>query len=207
MNLPYDPDDALRTLRRADPTLGGLIDRVGPLRLERRPPYDPFRALLRSIIYQQLSGKAAATIHGRVLALFPEEEHPSPQQILELPDEELRGAGVSRAKVAALNDLAAKALSGVVPPMADLEALDDEAVIARLTQVRGVGRWTAQMLLLFYLGRPDVLPATDLGVQKGFMLTYGLDALPKPKELLDYGERWRPYRSVASWYCWRALDL
>ncbi|MDX1545518.1 MAG: DNA-3-methyladenine glycosylase [Rhodothermales bacterium] len=206
MSLPYDPGDALRTLRRADATLGALIDRIGPFRLERRPPYDPFQALARSIIYQQLSGKAAATIHGRVLDLFPDAGHPTPQQLLDAPDDVLRSAGVSRNKVAALKDLAAKTLDGVVPPMADLEALDDHAVIERLTQVRGVGRWTAEMVLLFYMGRPDVLPATDLGVQKGFMLTYDLDALPTPKALTTHGERWRPYRSVAAWYLWRAVD-
>ena len=206
MSLPYDPDDAIATLRQADATLGTLIDRVGPLRLDRRPPYDPFQALLRSIIYQQLSTKAAATIHGRVMDLFPDAEHPAPQQILATPDETLRGVGVSRAKVAAIKDLAARTEDGTVPPMDVLETLDDETIIERLTVVRGVGRWTVEMLLLFYLGRPDILPITDLGVRKGFMLTYGLAELPTPKQLQAHGERWRPFRSVASWYCWRALD-
>ena len=207
MSLPYDPDAALNTLSEADPTLAHLFERVGPFELELRSvDSSPFDALMRAIIYQQLSGKAAATIHRRVLALFPGDAPPDPAEILAVPEESLRGAGMSRAKVAAVKDLAAKTIDGVVPSAEHLDAMDDETIIDRLTAVRGIGRWTAEMLLIFYLGRPDVLPATDLGVRKGFMLTYGLDDLPKPSELADYGQRWQPYRSVASWYLWRSLD-
>ena len=207
MSLPYDPDVALTVLRQADPTLAQLFERVGPFELELRTiDSNPFDALMRAIIYQQLSGKAAATIHRRVLALFPGDDPPDPEEVVAMPEASLRGAGMSRAKVAAVKDLAAKTIEGVVPAADHLNDLDDEAIIERLTAVRGVGRWTAEMLLIFYLGRPDVLPVTDLGVRKGFMLTYGLDDLPKPSELADYGRRWQPYRSVASWYLWRSLD-
>ena len=207
MSLPYDPDVAINVLTQADPPLAKLIEQVGPFRLALRSmDGGPFHALMRSIIYQQLSGKAAATIHRRVLALFPGDTPPDPEEILAVPEESLRGAGMSRAKVAAVKDLAAKTLDGTVPSMEHLDDMDDQTIIDRLTAVRGIGRWTAEMLLIFYLGRPDVLPVTDLAVRKGFMLTYGLDDLPKPSELADYGQRWQPYRSVASWYFWRALD-
>ena len=207
MSLPYDPDVAINVLTQADPPLARLIEQVGPFELELRSvDSSPFDALMRAIIYQQLSGKAAATIHRRVLALFPGDALPDPEEILAVPEDSLRGSGMSRAKVAAVKDLAAKTLDGVVPPIEYLHEMDDESIIDRLTAVRGIGRWTAEMLLIFYLGRPDVLPVTDLGVRKGFMLTYGLDDLPKPSELADYGQRWQPYRSVASWYLWRALD-
>jgi DNA-3-methyladenine glycosylase II len=207
MALPYDPAVAL-TMLRTDPPMAELIEQAGPFHLELRSvDAAPFDALMRAIIYQQLSGKAAATIHGRVLDLFPGDEPPDPEEVLAVPDETLRGAGMSRAKVAAVKDLAAKALDGVVPDHDDLHAMDNDEIIARLTSVRGIGQWTVEMLLIFYLGRPDVLPVTDLGVRKGFMLTYGLDDLPKPAELADYGKRWQPYRSVASWYLWRANDL
>ena len=207
MALPYDPDEALKVLSDSDPTLAKLFERVGPFALELRSvDSSPFDALMRAIVYQQLSGKAAATIHRRVLALFPGDAPPDPEEILSVPEEALRGAGMSRAKVAAVKDLAAKTLDGVVPSSAHLAEMDDEAIIDRVTAVRGIGRWTAEMLLIFYLGRPDVLPVSDLGVRKGFMLTYGLDDLPKPTELADYGRRWQPYRSVASWYLWRSLD-
>lgn len=208
MSLPYDPDEATTVLAEADPLLAHLIERVGPFHLELRSiDASPFHALMRAIIYQQLSGKAAATIHGRVLALFPGDAAPDPDEILAMPVEALRGAGMSRAKVAAVKDLAAKTLDGVVPPLEHFDDMDDEAIIDRLTAVRGIGRWTVEMLLIFYLGRPDVLPVTDLGVRKGFMLAYGLDDLPHPSELADYGARWQPYRSVASWYLWRSLDV
>lgn len=206
MPLPYDPAVALEALQ-ADPPLARLIEQVGPFELELRSMISPFQALMSSIIYQQLSGKAAATIQRRVHALFPGDAPPDPDEILAVPEEALRGAGMSRAKVAAVKDLAAKALDGVVPARLALGAMDNDEIITRLTTVRGIGRWTVEMLLIFYLGRPDVLPVTDLGVRKGFMIAYGLDALPKPTELARYGERWHPYRSVASWYLWRANDL
>ncbi len=206
MSLPYDPAVALDVLR-ADPPLASLIEQIGPFRLELRSMISPFQALMSSIIYQQLSGKAAATIQRRVHALFPGDEPPDPDEILAIEEEALRGAGMSRAKVAAVKDLAAKALDGVVPARRRLSEMDNDEIITRLTTVRGIGRWTVEMLLIFHLGRPDVLPVTDLGVRKGFMIAYGLDDLPKPAELAQYGERWQPYRSVASWYLWRANDL
>ena len=207
MSLPYDPDVAIKALVQADPPLERLIEQVGPFRLELRSVLSPFQALMRSILFQQLSGKAAATIERRVHALFPGDEPPDPEEILATPEEALRGAGMSRAKVAAVKDLAAKALDGIVPSHDHLTEMDNDEIIARLTTVRGIGQWTVEMLLIFHLGRPDVLPITDLGVRKGFMIAYDLDDLPKPSELAQYGRRWQPYRSVASWYLWRANDL
>lgn len=205
MSLHYDPGQAMAALAAADPAMAALMQRAGPFTLEPETPLSPFQALLRSIVYQQLSGRAAATILGRVLALLPDDRH-GPEGLLALPEEALRGAGLSRAKTAAVRDLAERTLDGTVPTLDALHGLDDETIVERLTTVRGVGRWTVEMLLIFRLGRPDVLPATDLGVRKGFWLTYGGAALPAPRALLDHGERWRPYRSVASWYLWRAVD-
>lgn len=207
MSLLYNPDEAVSCLRQKDHDLALLIDRAGAFTLEPRTFLSPFQALMRAIVYQQLSGKAASTIYNRVLALFPGEEVPDPHDLLETTDDSLRGAGMSRAKVAAVKDLAAKTLDGIVPTMDDLLDMGDQDIIDRLTQVRGIGPWTVEMLLIFNLGRPDILPVTDLGVRKGFMLTFGLDDLPSPRELTSYGERWKPYRSVASWYLWRAVDI
>ena len=207
MGLLYDAEEAIRVLSRADRTLGKLIAQVGPVRIDPPGRLNPFQALMRSIVYQQLSGKAAATIYGRVRALFPGSRTLKPEQILETPAEVLRGAGMSGAKVRAAKDLAEKALEGVVPTGAQLRKMSDEAVLERLTQVWGIGEWTVQMVLMFQLGRPDVLPVKDLGVRKGFMLTYGLDGMPEEKEMIDYCACWGPYRSVGSWYMWRAVDL
>ncbi|TFG43836.1 MAG: DNA-3-methyladenine glycosylase 2 family protein [Gemmatimonadales bacterium] len=168
--------------------------------------HSPFEEVLESIVYQQLSGKAAATIYGRVRALFPPRRVLSPQALLDTPDEALRGAGLSRAKLAAARDLAAKTLEGVVPTAAALRRMPDDEIIERLTAVRGVGMWTVQMLLIFRLGRPDVLPIHDLGIQKGFQKTYRTRQWPKPERIERAGEKWRPFRSVASWYLWRATD-
>jgi DNA-3-methyladenine glycosylase II len=165
-----------------------------------------FDALAESIAYQQLNGKAAATIWGRVRALYPKSKWLDPVKALGTPDEMLRAAGLSRAKTAALKDLAAKTIDGTVPSGRALLQMSDEEIIARLTQVRGIGRWTVEMLLLFDLGRPDVWPVDDYGVRKGFAKTFGKRKLPTPKELMKYGEKWRPYCSVAAWYFWRALD-
>jgi DNA-3-methyladenine glycosylase II len=207
MPLSYDPAEAVQTLRQSDPLLAALMERAGPCTLEAGSLASPFQALLRSIIYQQLAGRAAATIHGRVLALFGE-EHPTPEQLLAMPEDDLRGAGLSRSKLAAARDLAAKTLEGVVPQTEDaLLAMPDDEIVQRLTAVRGIGPWTVEMLLIFHLGRPDVLPVTDFGVQTGFMLLHGHDALPTPTALRQHGECWRPFRSVASWYLWRAVDL
>ncbi|HEX6643470.1 MAG TPA: hypothetical protein VF037_02275 [Gemmatimonadales bacterium] len=204
--LSFDPDAAVRHLRRADPVLGRLMRRAGPCLLRPSATQSLFHALSESIVYQQLSGKAAATIFGRVVALYAPRRFPRPEDVLATPDATLRAAGLSTAKTAALKDLAAKTLDGTVPPMARVRRLPDDEIIERLTAVRGIGAWTAQMLLMFRLGRPDVLPVADLGVRKGFALTYGLDDLPTPVELAEHAERWRPYRSVGSWYMWRALD-
>jgi DNA-3-methyladenine glycosylase II len=166
----------------------------------------PFDALAESIAYQQLSGKAAATIFGRVRALYPKRKWLDPEQLLATPNETLRAAGLSRAKTAALKDLAARTIDGTVPAGRALIRMSDDEIIARLTTVRGIGRWTVEMLLLFDLGRPDVWPVDDYGVRKGFAKTFGRRQLPTPKQLTKFGEKWRPYRSVAAWYFWRALD-
>jgi 3-methyladenine DNA glycosylase/8-oxoguanine DNA glycosylase len=166
----------------------------------------PFDALAESIAYQQLTGKAAATIFGRVRALYPKRKWLDPKQLLATPDEALRAAGLSRAKTAALKDLAAKTIDGTVPSGRALLRMTDDEIITRLTTVRGIGRWTVEMLLLFNLGRPDVWPVDDYGVRKGFAKTFRRRELPTPKQLMKLGEKWRPYRSVAAWYFWRALD-
>ena len=207
--------EAVKALAAADPKLGALMARVGACRLARKEAQTPFETLLESIIHQQLTGKAAATILARVKALFPRDV-PTPAKLAALSDERLRGAGLSRGKTASLKDLAAHALKGEIPDFATLERLDNEAIVERLTVVHGVGRWTVEMLLIFRLGRLDVLPATDYGVRKGFAVTFGRrpsrgrakenQPLPSPTDLLAHGERWRPYRSIASWYLWRSLD-
>ena len=166
----------------------------------------PFDALAESIAYQQLTGKAAATIFARVRALYPKRKWLDPKQLLATPDETLRAAGLSRAKTAALKDLAAKTIDGTVPSGRALVRMTDDEIITRLTTVRGIGRWTVEMLLLFDLGRPDVWPVDDYGVRKGFAKTFGRRKLPTPKQLMKFGEKWRPYRSAAAWYFWRALD-
>jgi DNA-3-methyladenine glycosylase II len=204
--LCYDPGEAVRRLAAADRVLAALISRAGPFAMQLRPLQSPFEALARNIIYQQLHGKAAAAIHARVLSISGGKRL-RPEHILVTPDGPLRAAGLSASKLAALRDLAAKAADGTVPTLARLRRMTDDEIVARLTEVRGVGRWTVEMLLMFGLGRPDVLPTGDYAVRKGFAVTYGCGEMPKPKELEAYGERWRPYRSVASWYMWRALEL
>lgn len=166
----------------------------------------PFDALAESIAYQQLSGKAAATIWGRVRSLYPRKRHLDPELVAVTPDEKLRAAGLSRSKVAALKDLAAKAMDGTIPSARALEKMTDQEIVERLTQVRGIGRWTVEMLLLFDLGRPDVWPVHDYGVRKGFAKTFRKRKLPTPQQMEKHGEKWRPYRSLAAWYFWRALD-
>lgn len=189
-------------LAQVCPIMAGLVATNPPF-VPTRGDLDPYTALLRAVVYQQLSGKAAATIHGRVLALF-DAPYPAPAALLALPDEALRGAGLSRQKTAALRDLAEKRLSGVVPDAAALESLEDADIIARLTSVRGVGRWTVEMYLIFTLGRPDVLPLNDLGIHRGVERALG-KAL-SPKELAEFGQRWAPHRSAASWHLWRLSD-
>ena len=203
----YDWDRALAHLRRRDPALSRIIDRVGPRRPARLgSAQTPFAALLRAIVHQQITGKAAGNIHRRLLALFPG-RRPSARALLALGDDELRGAGLSRPKVLAVRDLAARAAARRIPSRRALDGMDDEAIVGRLIEIRGVGRWSVEMLLIFALDRPDVLPATDLGVRRGFMVCRRAGALPEPAELLAQGEIWRPYRSVASWYLWRASEL
>ena len=204
--LDYDPVLACRHLSDADPLLGALIERVGPCLLRPRRTQSLFAAVARAIVYQQLSGSAAATILGRVQALYAPKRFPTPRDILATPPERLRAAGLSTAKTAALRDLAERSLDGTVPPIRRVRLMADEEVIERLVQVRGVGRWTAEMLLMFRLGRGDVLPVGDLGIRKGFALIFGNRRLPAAITIERRAERWRPYRSVACWYLWRALE-
>jgi DNA-3-methyladenine glycosylase II len=196
----------LAHLTRADPILGGVIRAAGPLKLELRD-HEPVQALAQAIAHQQLNGTAANTILRRLVATCGKSDFPTPQEILDASAEAVRAAGFSFAKVAALKDLAAKTLAAIVPDRRTLATLEDAVIIERLTQVRGVGRWTVEMLLMFQLGRPDVLPVDDFGVRAGFRAAYGLKRLPKPKVLALWGERWKPYRSAAAWYLWRALEL
>jgi len=201
-----DHKKAHRHLANTDPRMAQLIARSRRYDIAPAISIRPFDALAESIAYQQLSGKAAATIFGRVRALYPKRKRLDPEQLLATPDETLRAAGLSRAKTAALKDLAAKTIDGTVPSSRALLRMSDDEIIARLTQVRGIGRWTVEMLLLFDLGRPDVWPVDDCGVRKGFAKTFARRKLPTPKQLMKIGEKWRPYRSVAAWYFWRALD-
>jgi DNA-3-methyladenine glycosylase II len=201
-----DHQKAHRHLANTDPRMAQLIARSRRYNVAPAVSIRPFDALAESIAYQQLSGKAAATIFGRVRALYPKRKWLDPEQLLATPDETLRGAGLSRAKTAALKDLAAKTIDGTVPSSRALLRMSDDEIIERLTQVRGIGRWTVEMLLLFDLGRPDVWPVDDYGVRKGFAKTFRRRKLPTPKQLMKIGEKWRPYRSVAAWYFWRALD-
>jgi DNA-3-methyladenine glycosylase II len=194
-------------LSAADPVLGTLIEAVGPLGFEAEAGLEPFQALTRAIAHQQLNGIAANTILRRLVDGCGAGAFPTPRAILDASTATLRAAGFSFAKIAALKDLADKTLQAVVPDHATLAALENEAIIERLTQVRGIGRWTVEMLLMFQLGRPDVLPVDDFGVRAGFRATYGLRKLPHPKQLALWGERWKPYRSAAAWYLWRALEL
>lgn len=207
MDPPYDINKALRHLRKRDPVLRDLMNRTERFDISLSRIRSPFLLLLRTIVYQQLSGKAAATIFGRVEDLFPSKQKMTPGRLLELPDQTLRDAGMSWAKVAAAKDLAERCVSRQVPSLARLMKMSNEEVMDSLVQIRGIGPWSVEMLLMFDLGRPDVLPVTDLGVRKGYQLLYEMDELPKPAELYDLCEHWRPYRSVGSWYMWRAVDL
>jgi DNA-3-methyladenine glycosylase II len=212
--LPFDPLEAIAHLKKNDPKLGQLIDRVGEFKMKLDAAPSPFETLLEAILYQQLNGKAAATIHGRVREFFGGD--PTPQQLLSVPDERLRGCGVSGNKIKAMKDLAAKTLDGTVPSHAAIVKMPDADIVERLTEVRGIGSWTVEMLLIFRLGRPDVLPVTDYGIRKGYALTFlklpktrAVEAkdLPKPDVLFRRARKWTPFRSVASWYLWRACDL
>jgi DNA-3-methyladenine glycosylase II len=205
---PSDPALELRrttkAIAAADPAMRVLIERAGPCTLSTTPGRDHFAALVRSIAYQQLAGKAAAAIHGRFVALVPGKL--TPEAVLALSEEQMRGAGLSRAKTASIRDLSAKALDGTVP-LRGISRLSDEEIVTRLSQVRGIGRWTAEMFLIFQLCRRDVWPVDDYGVRTGYKLIHDLPALPSPKPLMALGDLYRPHRSVAAWYCWEAVHL
>lgn len=205
----FDPAIAVEHLRARDRALGRLMDSVGPFTMQIRRAPSLFLALAEAIVYQQLTGRAAATIFGRVCALFPQagaEAGPTPERLLRMSDARLRGAGLSRAKLLALRDLARRAADGSLPTLAEVQAMDDEAIVARLTEVRGIGRWTVEMLLMFRLGRPDVLPADDYGIRKGFAATFARRGEAQREEVRERGARWAPFRTVASWYLWRAAE-
>lgn len=216
----YDSSLAIQELSSADPKLGRLIARVGSFNLRLASAQSPFEALLEAIIYQQLHGKAAAAIHGRLIASFASSygssAHPDPQHILDCPNEQLRAAGLSHNKALAIRDLAAKTIDGTVPTLARIRRMSDEAIVEHLTQVRGIGQWTVEMMLIFRIGRPNVLPVDDYGVRKGFALTFmGLKPgqkvtpgdLPKTDAMRKRARKWQPWCSIASWYLWRACDL
>ncbi|HEV2205411.1 MAG TPA: DNA-3-methyladenine glycosylase [Candidatus Acidoferrales bacterium] len=206
LSLPFDHIEAHAHLSRTDERLSALIERVGKFAFKLDECDSVYESLLEAIAYQSISGKAAATIFERVRALGSN-GCPTPDEILRARTQTLRKAGLSNAKILAVKDLAQKTIEGIVPTLAEAEQMSDAELVARLISVRGIGAWTVEMFLIFRLGRPDVLPIHDYGVQKGYALTYGKRRIPKPKELLKFGERWRPYRTVASWYMWRAVEL
>jgi DNA-3-methyladenine glycosylase II len=203
-HLPFDLSSAMKYLAAKDKRLARLIAETPPFQIEIEEAQSPYEVLLESIAYQSISGKAAATIFGRIKALSGNGRPPSPEQVLKLRKSVLRKAGLSGAKIIAMKDLARKTIEGIVPSLQEAQKLSDEELVERLITIRGIGAWTVEMFLIFRLGRPDVLPIHDLGVKKGWCVTYGKKQMPKPKELLAFGERWRPYRTVASWYMWRA---
>jgi len=194
-------------LARTDAVMAGLVAAAGPYRLETELEWTLFRALARAISHQQLHANAANAILKRFIASCGSGDFPTPEEVLAAPQRKMRAAGFSLAKIAALKDLAQKILEGVVPERATLGEITDDEIIERITQVRGIGRWTVEMMLMFQLGRPDVLPVDDFGVRNGFRLAYGLRKMPPPRALMAYGERWRPHRTAAAWYLWRAIEL
>jgi DNA-3-methyladenine glycosylase II len=203
---PFDLRLAMDTLAAKDPLLAPLIKETQEFRVEKGAAESPYEVLVEAITHQSISGKAAATIFGRVKALGSNGSIPTPHEMLKLRKPALRKAGLSGAKILAMKDLAQKTIEGIVPTLERAHQLSDEELVERLVSVRGIGAWTVEMFLIFRLGRPDVLPIHDLGVKKGWSITYGKKRMPKPKELLAFGERWRPYRTVASWYMWRACQ-
>lgn len=205
--LAYDPAFALAHLRGADAILAGLIDRVGPFALEPQPAATLFEALLRSIVYQQLHGKAAATIHARVRDVLAPHGGTHPAALRAVSPDALRSAGLSRAKLTALLDLATQCAAGVVPTLDAAAKMEDDELVTRLTTVRGIGPWTVHMFLIFTLGRPDVMPTGDFAIRLAFRKLYRKRRAPSPAVILHHARRWQPYRSVASWYLWRSLEL
>lgn len=204
---PIDWRAACARFASADAALGAIITRVGGAGFLSRPAPSTFESLAHSIVYQQLSGKAAETIFQRFRALFPPDRALDPEAVLRAPPGLLRRAGLSEAKARSIRDLAAHAVRGEIPSIPELRRLEPEAIVERLTVVRGIGRWTVEMLLLFRIGHPDVLPVHDLGIRKGYARITRRRELPRPETVSRRGERWRPYRSVASWYLWRAAEL
>lgn len=196
---------AVQALCECDPRLRAAIEVIGPCTLTRGRG-SPYESLLSAIAHQQLHGNAAAAILRRLHALYPEGGYPTPEQLLATSEEALRGAGLSRAKLLAMQDVARRTLDGTVPDRRRIQRLSDEAIIERITTVRGVGRWTAEMMLMFTLNRPDILPVDDFGIREGFRLLHGKRQQPKPRWLARYGERWAPHRTIASWYLWRYVD-
>ena len=196
-----------RFLASIDRDFAALIAQVGPSQLNIDKSREPYQALMSAVAHQQLHGNAAKAILGRVVALFPDHPFPPPDLFLARADEELRACGLSAAKLAAMRDIAAKTVSGVVPSRGSAARMENEALIERLTSLRGVGRWTVEMFLMFSLGRPDVLPIDDFGVREGYRKLKKLDAQPKPKALAEIGQAWAPYRSTAAWYLWRASEI
>ena len=203
---PFDLRLAMDTLAAKDERLAPLIKETQEFRVEKGAVESPYEVLVEAVTHQSISGKAAATIFGRVMALGSNGRIPTPTEMLKLRKPALRKAGLSGAKILAMKDLAKKTMEGVVPSLEEAHKLSDEELVKRLVSVRGIGAWTVEMFLIFRLGRPDVLPIHDLGVRKGWAITYGKKFMPGPKELLKFGERWRPYRTVASWYMWRACQ-
>jgi DNA-3-methyladenine glycosylase II len=206
VNLAFDLREALRYLSERDEQLKRLIAETAPFQIDVEEAQSPYEVLLESIAYQSISGKAAATIYGRIKGLGENGRPPTPEKMVKISKSKLRKAGLSGAKAAAMKDLAKKAIAGVVPTHDQALNLSDEELVKRLISVCGIGAWTVEMFLIFRLGRPDVLPIHDLGVKKGWSVAYGKKYMPTPKELLKFGERWRPYRTVASWYMWRAFE-
>ena len=207
ISLPFDHVAAHEHLSRADKRLAALIDRIGEFGFKLDECDSVYESLLEAIMHQSIAGKAAQAIFARIKALGTAGKCPTPEELLRVPTRTLRKCGLSKAKVAAVRDLAQKTIDGVVPTLAQAEKMSDQELVDGLISVRGIGAWTVEMFLIFRLGRPDVLPIHDYGVQKGWAITYRKKNIPKPKELLKFGERWRPYRTVASWYMWRAVHL
>jgi 3-methyladenine DNA glycosylase/8-oxoguanine DNA glycosylase len=205
--LPFDHIAAHEFLTKNDPHLADVITRTGEFQFKLDECDSVYESLLEAIVYQSISGKAAAKIFSRIQALGANGVCPSPAEILKTRIPALRKAGLSKAKALAMKDLAQKTIDGIVPTLEDARKMSDEELVERLISVRGIGAWTVEMFLIFRLGRPDVLPIHDLGVQKGWAITYRKRKMPEPKELLKFGERWRPYRTIASWYMWRAVHL
>jgi DNA-3-methyladenine glycosylase II len=199
-------EPAVAYLATVDPVMRRLMEDIGPYTLKPNIRRSPFESLARAIAHQQLHDKAAASILRRFIALFPERRFPRPEDVLGKDLRTLRRTGFSGSKIVALRDLADKTLNGTVPTSRVIKGLTDDEIIERLIEVRGIGRWTVEMLLIFQLGRPDVLPVDDFGVRNGFRIAYGRRSMPTPKQVFQYGERWKPYRTVASWYLWRAAD-